>query len=293
MAWRSVEESINSDFVNFGVADFVDGVPQVLLDEEHQQENQPRTVNAEHDHDPTASKDLAPSYLHQENLDVLADHPNLEEADEEIGRISCDDTLITHWTDGFIPPAITVFDFTSIETQLLEYYVYSLAPKCSLSIDLNPYLDVLLPVACEFAPLRHTLLAASACQLYHISGENSFQVQSLRHRSKAIRGLNEHLARQKMDWQSLATMVMFCFRDITDGCEPSWITHLNMGLRMLRELKCGTRTDADLRSFCEIYFVAHEVMGRTAWENEDAKADVYEWERDEGYQEVCASYMRL
>ena len=89
-----------------------------------------------------------------------------------------------------------------------------------------------------------------------------------------------------MDWQSLATMVMFCFRDITDGCEPSWITHLKMGLRMLRELNCVKRTDTELRKFCEIYFVAHEVMGRTAWEDDGGPVDVYEWDEDESYQEV-------
>lgn len=308
------------DFVNFCVGDFVNGIPQALFDEEQEQERLVHTMESlkpgpgkrspratalpegdlneapisrdieeVHLHVGDAFQDEILTFLHEEDINKDPDHHNVEEVDEEFGWTSYDSPPFTHATDILIPPTIPIFALTSIETQLIEYYIHSLAPKCSLSIDLNPYLDVLLPVAYDFAPLRHTLIAASACQLFHFSGERIFEVHSLRHRSKAIRGLNEHLGREKTDWKSLATMAMFCFRDITDGCEPSWITHLKMGLRMLRELRCSTRTDADLRNFCEIYFVAHEVMGRTAWEDAGADVDVYEWERDEGYQEVTFS----
>lgn len=96
-----------------------------------------------------------------------------------------------------------------------------------------------------------------------------------------------------MDWKSLATIVMFCFRDVTDGCEPSWITHLNMGLRMLKGLKCDTRTDADLRGFCEIYLVAHEVMGRTAWGRDNGLVEAHHWEMNEKYHQVCTRFHKL
>lgn len=38
-----------------------------------------------------------------------------------------------------------------------------------------------------------------------------------------------------------------------------------MGLQMLTYLTTRTSVDDSLKAFCEIYFVAHEVMGGTAW----------------------------
>lgn len=60
-----------------------------------------------------------------------------------------------------------------------------------------------------------------------------------------------------------------------------------MGLRMLKELLCISPIDQDLRKFCEIYFVAHDVMGRTAWGKGATMFEHYEWDREDNYQEVC------
>lgn len=64
---------------------------------------------------------------------------------------------------------------------------------------------------------------------------------------------------------------------ISDGCEPSWIVHLNLGLKMLKQLGTTTKVDSDIRSFCEMYFVAHEVMGRTAWQAGTSENEDYAW----------------
>lgn len=149
---------------------------------------------------------------------------------------------------------------------LLDYYISELSPKCSLSSTNNPYLYTLLPVAFEFEPLRHALLAAAANEL-RLQQHAQFENLSLRLRDAAIRGLRAHLETTEMDWKSLAVMLMFCFYDISDGCAPSWITHLKMGLKMLDTLRANSRTDTDLKALCEIYFVAHEVMGQTAWDD--------------------------
>jgi hypothetical protein len=274
----------NWEFVNFGVEDFANGVPQVLYDDERGQEI---FVDTAQSAGATSCFQTPSLPLSEGNLSGALSHHDANEADEEHGIPPERRSASSHWSILHIAPAIATHDLTNLETLLLDYYVRSLAPKCSLSNDLNPYLEILLPVACEFAPLRHTLLAASACQLFHFSDRKVFEIQSLRHRSKAIRGLNEHLGRGKVDWQSLATMAMFCFRDITDGCEPTWITHLRMGLRMLRELSYNAKTDIGLQQFCEMYFVAHEVMGRTAWSDAKGEIDVYEWEKNASCHEVC------
>jgi hypothetical protein len=279
----STTRSKNWEFSNLGIDDFADGVPQALYNDEQRSGtfiHPAQTVDV-------TSRSQDPFPFSTENLssDVPAQH-DTKEADYEYEIHPNRRSASSYWNDLHIAPSIATLVLTHFETQLLDYYIRSLAPKCSLSVDLNPYLEVLLPVACDFAPLRHTLLAASACQLFHFNNQKMYEVQSLHHRSKAIRGLNEHLGRGKMDWKSLATMAMFCFRDITDGCEPTWITHLQMGLRMLRELKCNPKTDTGLQNFCEMYFVAHEVMGRTAWSDVAGEVDMYEWEKDETYHEV-------
>lgn len=156
---------------------------------------------------------------------------------------------------------------------LLDYYISELSPKCSLSRTNNPYLYTLLPVAFEFEPLRNALLAAAANEL-RLQRHGEFEKLALKLRDAAIRGLRAHLQTAEMDWRGLAVMLMFCFYDISDGCAPSWITHHKMAMKMLDRLRTNSRTDTNLKALCEIYFVAHEVMGQTAWEDPSPARDL-------------------
>jgi len=49
---------------------------------------------------------------------------------------------------------------------------------------------------------------------------------------------------------------------------------------MLKQLGITTKVDTDLKSFCEMYFVAHEVMGRTAWMAGESVFEDYTWAVD-------------
>jgi len=49
---------------------------------------------------------------------------------------------------------------------------------------------------------------------------------------------------------------------------------------MLKQLGTTTKVDTDLKSFCEMYFVAHEVMGRTAWVAGESGFEDYTWAVD-------------
>ncbi|KAL1607857.1 hypothetical protein SLS60_002795 [Paraconiothyrium brasiliense] len=291
--WVPLSERVAWEFFNFSPQDFFDGIPLALQNEALPEEEPGAVTEIVH-------QDMSSFYGHDVLEEMcqgvphgIADSNDEEAADEDIiPSLSVHDPSpqIT-WSIDIYPQlslssSLPLLSFSDVDSQLLDYYIHELSPKCSLSVDFNPYLNVLLPVAYEYEPLRHTLLAASACQLYHFSGDRQYELYSLRHRSKAIRGLNKHLSKEHMDWKSLATMVMFCFRDITDGCEPSWITHLKMGLRMLKSLLCTTNIDKDLRKFCEIYFVAHDVMGRTAWGDDATDFEHYEWDQDEVYREI-------
>jgi len=49
---------------------------------------------------------------------------------------------------------------------------------------------------------------------------------------------------------------------------------------MLKQLGTTTKVDTDLKSFCEMYFVAREVMGRTAWMAGESGSEDYAWAVD-------------
>lgn len=103
--------------------------------------------------------------------------------------------------------------YHGINKTLLEYYIHVLSPQCSLSETNNPYINVLLPVAYEFDPLRSALLAAAANHL-RLHDDLRFERHALELKTAAIKGLRNHLRTNAMDWQSLATTLMFCFYDV-------------------------------------------------------------------------------
>ncbi|OKL57402.1 hypothetical protein UA08_07322 [Talaromyces atroroseus] len=210
------------------------------------------------------------------NVDQV-EEPNSPIEDENITQLSLASEQRHFDTDTSLQLFSGISDsiYQGTHSHLLNYYITELCPKCSLSTTYNPYLQILLPIAVEFAPLRNALLAAAANQL-RLQHDDRFKTHAFNLKSAAMNGLRHQLSLEGMDWKSLATTLMLCFFDISDGCAPSWITHLNIGLHMLEELKVTTLSEADLKAFCQIYFVAHEVMGRTAWDAETTTGD-YRW----------------
>jgi len=204
------------------------------------------------------------------SISVDEDDDDDDDGDDDDGDIE----EILRDTEFACIPVPPYSPYLGSDAFLLDYYISELSPKCSLGSANNPYLYTLLPVAFEFEPLRHALLAATANEL-RLQQHVQFENVSLKLRDAAIRGLRAHLQTTEMDWKSMAVMMMFCFYDISDGCAPSWITHLKMGLKMLDTLRTNSRTDENLKALCEIYFVAHEVMGQTAWEDPSLPRDLF------------------
>lgn len=54
---------------------------------------------------------------------------------------------------------------------------------------------------------------------------------------------------------------------ISDGCDPSWVTHLRGGLKLIEYVSARSQQCESLRRFLTIYFVAHDIMSRTATES--------------------------
>ncbi|KAL3424269.1 C6 zinc finger domain-containing protein [Phlyctema vagabunda] len=182
-------------------------------------------------------------------------------------------------------------NYTSIEGNLFDYFVGVIGPNCSLSSSQNPYLELLAPIAVTFPPLNSALLAVSANQL-RLLNDTRFEREALSHKHKAIQGVQSAIDVGNADARVVATILMLCFYDISDGCNPSWVTHLRGGLSLLESLSnyTGTHTASEkmLLTFLRMYFVAHAIMSRTANEEDFAFSDdpSCSWPDSEDMEEV-------
>lgn len=225
LAWISLSPKAEWSFTNFAPKDFFNGLPaalqhNVLPEQDFESETQRVHWSASIFEEPNVT-----GSSREPRRCAITDNNGPETTDANtIALMNTQETDLpaTKSIDialpRLIPSCMPILSISKMDCQLLDYYIHELSPKCSLSAQLNPYLHTLLPVAYEFEPLRHTLLAASACQLYLASGDRQYELCSLDHRSKAIRGLNKHIYKNHVDWRSLATMVMFCFRDVRSSC---------------------------------------------------------------------------
>ncbi|KAL4758657.1 Zn(II)2Cys6 transcription factor [Aspergillus foveolatus] len=157
--------------------------------------------------------------------------------------------------------------FPETDSYLLDYFIRGISPSCSLSTSHNPYVSLVIPLCFVSDTLRHALLAVAANQLC-LLGCNQFRQKACQHKDKALRGLRHEISTGLQDDGTVATVLMLCFQDISDGCSPSWITHLRGGLHLI-ECK-GSPRSPSLWNFFRMYFVAHDIMSRTAsddWSN--------------------------
>ncbi|PVH79121.1 MFS general substrate transporter [Cadophora sp. DSE1049] len=176
---------------------------------------------------------------------------------------------------------------SSIDGNLFSYFVLSICPSCSLSPSQNPYLAYLTPMSFEFPVLRSALLAVSANQI-RLLGDRRFERDAWSHKSRAIRGVQEAIDDGVVDVGIVATILMLCFYDISDGCNPSWVTHLRGGMVLLDQVsnsESSQTRDGNLLSFLRMYFVAHDIMSRTACD-EDIVNHSYQWTEDTDIDEI-------
>ncbi|KAL3434166.1 fungal-specific transcription factor domain-containing protein [Aspergillus tetrazonus] len=151
--------------------------------------------------------------------------------------------------------------FPETDSYLLDYFIRGISPSCSLSTSHNPYVSLVIPLCFVSDTLRHALLAVAANQLC-LLGCNQFRQKACRHKDKALRGLRREISTGLQDEGTVATVLMLCFQDISDGCSPSWITHLRGGLHLIEHK--GSPSSPSLWNFFRMYFVAHDIMSRTA-----------------------------
>ncbi|KAL6239477.1 fungal-specific transcription factor domain-containing protein [Aspergillus navahoensis] len=164
--------------------------------------------------------------------------------------------------------------FPETDSYLLDYFIRGISPSCSLSASHNPYVSLVIPLCFVSDTLRHALLAVAANQLC-LLGRNQFRQMACHHKDKALQGVRRELSTSLHDEGTVATVLMLCFQDISDGCSPSWMTHLRGGLQLLDHDGRSRSPTCSLWKFFRMYFVAHDIMSRTAFGDWDG-----EWHED-------------
>ncbi|KGM91880.1 anaphase promoting complex subunit 1 [Paracoccidioides brasiliensis Pb18] len=169
--------------------------------------------------------------------------------------------------------------YSPVERLLLDYFIRGIAPFCSLSPGFNPYLSLVASLALNYQqphePLRNILLAIAANQLQLI-GDRRFEREAYMYKQKALNGLQSEINDKTPSAGAVAT--------ITDGCTPSWMTHLRGGLQLMSLLP---QPACELKRFFVMYFVAHDIMGRTGVEDPSTVEQVdHSWLEDDDLEEI-------
>lgn len=178
---------------------------------------------------------------------------------------------------------LRTFDYDSA---LLSYYEAVVCSSSTLLDDAknNPYRHLILPMAMQSEGLYHATLAVSA-QILRIA-EPRFRFAALDHGHRALRCLisslqrgqssPQHTSQKQMSHieidEILGLALMLCWFEITDGCRPSWVTHLKGIYTLINQYQDvfikSSRT-SDVSRFFSRYFSFHLVLARTAFRVED------------------------
>ncbi|KAK2868106.1 hypothetical protein FQN49_003155 [Arthroderma sp. PD_2] len=177
------------------------------------------------------------------------------------------------WSSPFNPslraaPCHPLLTFTQTESYLLDYFIQGIGPNCSLSPHYNPYISLVTPLALSHVPLRNTLLAIAANQFCRL-GNARFEKEAYIYKQRALAGLQNEINERKPSFGAVATVLMLCFHDL-----------LNL-------LSLKTTESHTLRQFFVMYFVAHDIMGRTAMEDSpETEALDSTWLAEDNLEEV-------
>ncbi|PYH69518.1 MFS general substrate transporter [Aspergillus vadensis CBS 113365] len=139
----------------------------------------------------------------------------------------------------------------------------SIGPDCSLSSNDNPYINLLTPLAFCHPTLRNAMVSVAANQL-RLLGDARYTNEAALYKDRAIQGLQQAVELRNIDDGIIGTILMLCFYDISDKCDSSWVKHLEAGLDLLNCLPLTASSSQGLRKFFQMYFVAHDIMRRTA-----------------------------
>ncbi|KAH8810653.1 fungal-specific transcription factor domain-containing protein [Xylogone sp. PMI_703] len=151
---------------------------------------------------------------------------------------------------------------------LFEFYVHRMCPTCAL-IDArdNGHRNVIIPVSMSSSLLLKSVLAVAANHLrFH---DPRHRITALQYRGYTLKTLQQLLQGEThkiSKIELLSTILMLCFFDISDGCKPGWMEHLDGANKVLTQLSSqnNTRSDEAVLSFLGQYFASHNILAYTA-----------------------------
>ncbi|KAH8812538.1 fungal-specific transcription factor domain-containing protein [Xylogone sp. PMI_703] len=170
------------------------------------------------------------------------------------------------------------------EAYLFNYFVSAICPSCSLSPSHNPYLYYITPMSFSYTPLRNAIISVSANEL-RLTNDRRFEREAWWYKSQALKGLRTSISSGEIGWPFIATILMLCFYDISDGCNESWMTHLRSGMGVMHQLDSNFTESQSLRKFCLMYFAAHHIMGHTTTVLNETDGQ-YSWLEDDCIEEI-------
>lgn len=223
------------------------------------------------DEDAVELEELLDSPLHNANTALFNVHatefPDLELSGLDIGPMA----LLLQPAFG---SSFGGFQKLNYDSSLLSYYEAVVCSSCTLldDADHNPYRHLFLPMAMQSEGIYHATLAVSA-QILGIA-EPKYRFAALDHANRALKCLIATL--QRGNWSGaeideiLGLALMLCWFEITDGCRPSWVMHLN-GIHslMTRYPQLFKRSTSALYRFFNRYFSFHVVLARTTFRVDD------------------------
>ena len=181
------------------------------------------------------------------------------------------------------------FNYDTTEYSLFEYFVKKICPVCicysergiptesdtldnSQSDKINPYLKYIVPLGMKSELLFKTIVAVAANELNIVQYRSFYEDIARNSMSYVLKELPKLINNRKFtnsnNWDEiLATILMLCFADISSECGRMWILHLNGAKEFIRYLIDG-QVEGELSKFVVRYFISHEIMGQTAWSDQ-------------------------
>lgn len=183
------------------------------------------------------------------------------------------------------------FGYNTSDYNLFQYFVKNICPVCicnskketySDAIPLmkfnsdmmNPYLKFIVPLGMKSELLFKTVVAISANELNIVHGHRFFEDIAHSFISYVLKELPKEISVRKTTrsntWDEiLATILMLCFADISSNCGRMWISYLNEAKEFIRYF-IDSQVEGELSKFVLRYFISHEIMGQTAWSDQQS-----------------------
>lgn len=104
-------------------------------------------------------------------------------------------------------------EYSHSESYLLQYFIQSIGPDCSLSSNDNPYINLLTPLAFCHPALRNAMVSVAANQL-RLLGDARYANEAVLYKNRAIQGLQQAVELRNIDDGIIGTILMLCFYDV-------------------------------------------------------------------------------